>query len=163
MRGAAKEWPTSSPDESQKPGASRAGLLAVQADAAGDRRSARRWRDSTASCCWQHNAYQRAQVSWTTSSVSEPRQPARPSRTASMSRVMAGPAEGVLTRAPAAEIPIPLCPRARRAAFFPGPVTPGGPPSGDTCDPEPQHVSLDTWHPAAGALTMLLCLVKGFA
>jgi len=84
-----------------------------------------------ASCCCQHNAYQRAQVSWTTSSVSEPRQPAWPSRTASMSRVMAGQAEDVLTRAPAAEIPIPLCPRARRAAF-PGPVTPGGPPSDDT-------------------------------
>jgi hypothetical protein len=85
-----------------------------------------------------------ARRSWTTSSMSEPRQPARPSRTASMSRVMAGPAEGVLTRAPAAEIPIPLCPRARRVAFFPGLVMPGGPPSGDTCDPEPQHVSLDT-------------------
>jgi hypothetical protein len=50
----------------------------VQADTAGDRRPARRWRDSTASCCCQHNTYQRAQVSWTTSSASEPRQPARP-------------------------------------------------------------------------------------
>ena len=89
MRRAAKEWPTSTPDESQKLGTPRAVLLPVQADAAGDRRPARRWRDSTACCCCQHNAYQRAQVSWTTSSVSEPRQPARPSRTASMSRVMA--------------------------------------------------------------------------
>jgi hypothetical protein len=95
MRRAAKEWPTSSPDESQKLGTSRAVLasepltwfrcpggaavlLPVQADAAGDRRPARRLRNSTASCCCQHNAYQRAQISWTTSSASEPRQPARP-------------------------------------------------------------------------------------
>jgi hypothetical protein len=35
MRRAAKQWPTSSPDESQKLGTSRAVLLPVQADAAG--------------------------------------------------------------------------------------------------------------------------------